>query len=150
MPRDGRPDLEPDPADDSPGLDGRPSHPMIQDWPQMMAVARREVAATVKSLPAPLQEKARLLPVTYEPWPNEDLLEDGIADDTLGLFVGGDYAEGEHEVMPAQIILFLENIREMVEGDETEFRAEVRTTLLHELGHYLGLDENALLDRGLE
>jgi predicted Zn-dependent protease with MMP-like domain len=123
---------------------------MTDAWKQLVALAQREVAATVKSLPAPLREKARLLPVTYERWPNDTLLDDGIADDTLGLFVGGEYAEGEHEVMPAQIILFLENIREMVEGDEAEFRAEVRTTLLHELGHYLGLDEDALFDRGLE
>jgi predicted Zn-dependent protease with MMP-like domain len=123
---------------------------MKDDWKELVAVARREVAATLQSLPAPLREKARLLPVTYEPWPNDALLRDGIADDTLGLFVGGDYAEGEHEVMPAQIILFLDNIRGMVEEDEADFRAEVRTTLLHELGHYLGLDEDALFDRGLE
>ena len=33
--------------------------------------------------------------------------------------------------------------------DETTYRQEVRTTLLHELGHYLGLDEDDLDDRGL-
>src|SRR5512137_84050 len=108
---------------------------MLNDWKQMTALAKREVAATFKSLPAPLQEKARALPVTYEPWPNDALVEDGIEPDTLGLFVGGEYAHGEHEVMPPQIILFLENIADMVDGDEQEFRAEIRTTLLHELGH---------------
>ena len=36
-----------------------------------------------------------------------------------------------------------------VEGDEEEFRFEVRTTLMHELGHYLGLDEEELDERGL-
>jgi predicted Zn-dependent protease with MMP-like domain len=123
---------------------------MIEDWKQMTALARLEVAATLGRLPPPLREKARALPVTYEPWPNAALERDGIEPDTLGLFVGGDYAEGEHAVMPAQIILFLENIAEMVEGDEKEFRLEVRTTLLHELGHYLGLDEDELLERGLE
>jgi len=104
----------------------------------------------LRSLPANLRAKARALPVTYEPWPNDALVDDGIAPDTLGLFVGGEYAEGEHEVMPAQIILFLENIADMVEGDEKEFGSEVRTTLLHELGHYLGLDEDELFNRGLE
>jgi predicted Zn-dependent protease with MMP-like domain len=123
---------------------------MIENWKQMTALARLEVEATVKSLPVPLREPARAIPVTYEPFPNDALVDDGIEPDTLGLFVGGDFVAGEHEVMPAQIILFLENIAEMVEGDEDEFRAEVRTTLLHELGHYLGLDEDALFDRGLE
>ena len=116
----------------------------------MVALAGREVDATLKSLPVPLQAKARALPVTYEPWPSDALIEDGIAPDTLGLFVGGEFAEGEHAVLPAQIILFLENVWDMVEGDEDEFRLEIRTTLLHELGHYLGLDEDELLDRGLE
>ncbi|MBI5383377.1 MAG: metallopeptidase family protein [Verrucomicrobia bacterium] len=123
---------------------------MPDEWDQLVALARREVAATLKSLPAPLREKARALPVTFEPWPNDALVEEGIEPDTLGLFVGGDYAEGEHSVIPSQIILFLENIMDMVEGDEEEFRAELRTTLLHELGHYLGLDEDGLFDRGLE
>jgi len=52
--------------------------------------------------------------------------------------------------MPPQIILFLENLWDFAEGDEEMFREEVATTLLHELGHYLGLDEDDLTDRGLE
>ncbi len=123
---------------------------MIETWQQMVALARAEVEATVRSLPAPLREKARALPVACEPWPNDALVEDGLAPDTLGLLVGGDYGAGEHEVLPRQILLFLENIADMVEDDEQEFRAEVRTTFLHELGHYLGLDEDELFDRGLE
>jgi predicted Zn-dependent protease with MMP-like domain len=30
------------------------------------------------------------------------------------------------------------------------FRNEIRITYLHELGHYLGLDEDDLFERGLE
>jgi predicted Zn-dependent protease with MMP-like domain len=52
--------------------------------------------------------------------------------------------------MPPQIILFLENIWDVAETDEKLFRDEVRTTFLHELGHYLGLDEDDLTERGLE
>jgi predicted Zn-dependent protease with MMP-like domain len=123
---------------------------MTEDWKKLVAVAGREVEATLRSLPIPLRERARKLPVTYEPWPNDALVEDGIAPDTLGLFVGGEFAEDAHVVLPPQIILFLENIVDMVEGDEDEFCAEIRTTLLHELGHYLGLNEDELFDRGLE
>src|SRR5258705_3706004 len=39
----------------------------------------------------------------------------------------------EHVPLPAQIILFLQNIWELAEGDEKIFREEIRTTLLHEL-----------------
>ena len=51
--------------------------------------------------------------------------------------------------LPAQIILFLENIRDAAEGDDAVYQEEIRATLLHELGHYLGLDEADLDERGL-
>jgi len=122
-------------------------------WKQLAALAESEVEATLRNLPAKLRDQARALPVTYEPFPNDDLVEDGIEPDTLGLFVGGEFSEAGHVPIPAQIILFLENIWLMIEeegGGEKEFRHEVRTTLLHELGHYLGLDEGDLEARGLE
>ena len=52
--------------------------------------------------------------------------------------------------LPPQIILFIDNLWDMAEGDENVFRDEVRTTVLHEIGHYFGLDEADLEDRGLE
>jgi predicted Zn-dependent protease with MMP-like domain len=51
---------------------------------------------------------------------------------------------------PPQIFLFLENIWDQAEADEDAFREEVHITYLHELGHYLGLNEDELFDRGLE
>lgn len=126
---------------------------MLPPWKQLAALAESEVEATLAKLPAKLRDQARALPVTYEPFPNEDLVNDGIETDTLGLFVGGEFSEEGHVPIPAQIILFLETIWLMIEdegGGEREFRHEVRTTLLHELGHYLGLDEGDLEERGLE
>ena len=52
--------------------------------------------------------------------------------------------------MPSQIILYLDNIWDEADSDEETFLEEVRTTFLHELGHYLGLDEDGLFDRGLD
>jgi predicted Zn-dependent protease with MMP-like domain len=52
--------------------------------------------------------------------------------------------------LPPQIILFRENIWDQAEQDEEWFLDEVHTTYLHELGHYLGLDEDELIERGLE
>jgi predicted Zn-dependent protease with MMP-like domain len=59
--------------------------------------------------------------------------------------------EGEDlNPLPGQILLFLENIWSYVEGDLERYREEVTVTLLHELGHYLGLDEQDMFDRGLD
>jgi len=104
------------------------------------------------SLPAPLRARAQALPVTFERQPNAAQRRDGVEPDTLGLFVGTEFGceETSSLPLPAQIILYLENIWDVAEADEEAFCEEVRTTYLHELGHYLGLDEDDLFDRGLE
>jgi predicted Zn-dependent protease with MMP-like domain len=114
-------------------------------------VAEEEVAGVIRRLPVDLREQAEGLPVTYEGRPSPGMRKDGIEPDTMGLFVGAEFGD---EVtagadVPPQIILFLDVIREEAEEDEAVFRREVRTTYLHELGHYLGLDEEGLEDRDL-
>jgi len=123
---------------------------MHRDWNKLQELALAEVEATLNGLPAPLREQARKLPVTFEPEPNRDLVADGVEPDTLGLFVGPEFAHEDAVPMPPQIILFLENLWGFAEENEEIFREEVHTTLLHELGHYLGLDEDDLSERGLE
>lgn len=123
---------------------------MSFNWEKLCAVAAGEIEATLEGLPKPLRERAAKLPVTFEPRPNTDLQADGIEPDTLGLFTGAEFVDEAMAPMPPQIILFLENIWEFAEGDEEVFCGEVRTTFLHELGHYLGLDEDDLTGRGLE
>jgi predicted Zn-dependent protease with MMP-like domain len=120
------------------------------DWEKLCALATNEIEATLEDLPKPLRERAAKLPVTLERVPNADLQADGIAPDILGLFTGAEFADEEMIPLPPQIILFLENIWEFAESDEESFCDEVRTTFLHELGHYLGLDEGGLIERGLE
>jgi predicted Zn-dependent protease with MMP-like domain len=120
------------------------------NWKKLCMVASKEVEATLTALPRPLRERAEKLPVTFERQPNAGLQADGIEPDTLGLFTGAEFVEEESVPLPPHIILFLENLRDFAEGDEVTFREEVRTTFLHELGHYLGLDEDELTERGLE
>ncbi|TAK91326.1 MAG: hypothetical protein EPO07_19835 [Verrucomicrobia bacterium] len=120
------------------------------DWEHIKKLALEEVEATLSELPTPLRERARQLPITFERVPNAGLIADGIAPDTLGLFTGAEFAEEGHVPLPPQIILFLENLWDFAEADEDFFCDEVATTLLHELGHYLGLDEDDLYDRGLD
>ena len=117
---------------------------------KICALATKEIEATLAALPEPLRERAEKLPVTFEPVPNAGLQADGIEVDTLGLFAGAELVEAGDIPMPPQIILFLENVWDFAEGDEKVFREEIRATFLHELGHFLGLDEVDLEERGLE
>jgi len=88
--------------------------------------------------------------VLFERQPNTELQADGIEADTLGLFCGAEFLEENDVPIPPQIILFLENIWDVAETNEKQFREELRMTFLHELGHYLGLNEDELTERGLE
>jgi predicted Zn-dependent protease with MMP-like domain len=123
---------------------------MEMNWNKLQELAQAEVEATLVELPAPLREQAQKLPVTFEPFPNAGLQDDGIQADTLGLFTGHEFADGGADVLPPQIILFLENLWDFAEGDAEAFGEEVRTTFLHELGHFFGLDEDDLTERGLD
>jgi len=108
---------------------------MRLDWEKLHARAREEVEATLAALPAPLRERAQALPVTFECRPNAAHRRDGIEPDTLGLFVGPEFAyeETTAEPLPPQIILFLENLWDLAQADEEFFREEAHTTYLHEL-----------------
>src|SRR5688572_12523805 len=111
---------------------------MTPDWSRLQSIAASEVPSTLQSLPRSLRERALKLPVIFEPHPSDALVADGIEPDTLGLFVGPSFQNEEATTfpIPAQIILFLENLWESSAHDEQIFREEIRTTLLHELGHY--------------
>ena len=116
-----------------------------------MEIADAEASALMRSLPASLRDRLAGVAVTFSGHPEADeVVEDGDEENLLGLFIGVPLCEegAEVEVSP-EIRLFVENIRDEADGDETAFRHEVRTTLLHEIGHYLGLDEDGLELRGL-
>lgn len=65
----------------------------------------------------------------------------------LGLFHGVPLTEKStfQTSLPDRIFLYQKNIEAVCSTDE-EIRREIRDTLLHELGHYFGLNEDELRD----
>ena len=116
-------------------------------------IAKTEVAALRLELPREMARRAAEVPVVMLARPTKAMVrDDGIDPDLLGLFVGPNCAEGVEsgDPLPPEILLFLENLWDFADGDEDAFREEVRVTYFHELGHYIGLEEGDLEDRGLE
>lgn len=116
-------------------------------------MAKKAVAELRRELPRVMAARAAEVPVVHLARPTKAMVrEDGLDPDLLGLFVGPSRAEGVEsgDPLPPEILLFLENLWDYAEGDEEIFREEVRVTYFHELGHYLGLEEGELEDRGLE
>jgi predicted Zn-dependent protease with MMP-like domain len=79
----------------------------------------------------------------------EDRPEDGSLD-TLGLYDGvalterGQYGFGE---MPDRIVIFREPLLAIV-ADLDELREEVHVTLVHEIAHFYGIDDEQLHELG--
>lgn len=119
-------------------------------WEQLCEWASGELRLTLNALPELLHTRAKAVALHFEAKPSIELQTDGIEEDTLGLFTGSSWVEEGETPYPPQIILFLENIWNYAGSDKAAFLEEVRTTFLHELGHYLGLDEEDLALRGLE
>jgi predicted Zn-dependent protease with MMP-like domain len=119
---------------------------------RLTELAAATVTATQRALPPALRPLALAVPVHYEAAPHPSVLADGFEPDLLGLFTGSPHGtELDHDLpAPPEILLYLENLWNLADGDEAVFRAETRLTYLHELGHYLGWDEDDLTARGLD
>ena len=114
--------------------------------------ADREVRTLRRKLSPEIARHADGIPVVCFPAPTREMIEEeGIEPDLLGLFVGPalDEAEGLDDPLPPEILLFLENLWDYAEENPGIFREEVRRTYLHELGHYLGLEEDDMASRDL-
>jgi predicted Zn-dependent protease with MMP-like domain len=115
--------------------------------------ADREVRTLRRKLSPEIARHADGIPVVCFPAPTREMVEDeGVEPDLLGLFVGPamDEAEGLDDPLPPEILLFLENLWDYAEEDPEIYREEVRRTYLHELGHYLGLEEDDMAPRDLD
>lgn len=113
----------------------------------------KAVEDTLSRLPEPVQDALGNVAVIIEDYPEEWVVAEGIADPRLlGLFVGpAHHQAGSVESVPdgpARIYLFRWNIERQCRSIE-EVEHEIGVTVLHEVGHYLGLDEEQLHLRGL-
>ncbi|HMR47668.1 MAG TPA: metallopeptidase family protein [Arachnia sp.] len=78
----------------------------------------------------------------------EDEPEDG--SDTLGWYEGTALTERDiygYGELPDRVVLFKGPLSRMCE-DEDDLRDEIEITLVHELGHYHGIDEEQLHNLG--
>jgi predicted Zn-dependent protease with MMP-like domain len=115
-------------------------------------IASSVVTATREKLPPEIRELARAVPVVHQRTPDESVLAEGFEPGLLGLFTGAPHGAESDQVQPEppHILLYLTNLWDYAEEDESVFRVEVRLTYLHELGHYLGWNEDQIADRGLD
>jgi predicted Zn-dependent protease with MMP-like domain len=106
-------------------------------------VFEREVDRVIEGLPEWVLDQVDNLMVVVEDEPNA---EQG---DILGIYEGVSLAErGDYwGALPDRIVIFYRPHLEMRLSD-TELKEEIRKTVLHELGHHLGIDDDRLAELG--
>jgi predicted Zn-dependent protease with MMP-like domain len=107
----------------------------------------------LQELPAKFRRRLVGVPVLVEERPSEALVRERFDPRSLGLFEGPTDAErqiGDVAPTPTRIVLYAANLAAFVDpDDEVELAGEVEVTLLHEIGHYFGLDEAEVEALGL-
>jgi predicted Zn-dependent protease with MMP-like domain len=112
------------------------------------------VAQAIDELPDHIQRLLENVAIVVEDEPTpEQLRDNGMADDetlyglyegTPGVVYGADWAQ-----MPNKISLFRLPLEEDF-ADPIELAEEVRRTVVHELAHHAGLDDQRLHEHGLD
>lgn len=120
----------------------------------LVASARR----ALQELPEDVRARLRDVDIQVMDVPAPELLEgeagsDPLPPTLLGLFMGATLTEqGSTEViapLPTRIFVFQRNIERLVRSEE-ELHDQIRITVWHEVGHFLGLDEDDMHARGLD
>lgn len=121
--------------------------------PHMSEGDMAEVAEqALHELPAAARKLIENVPILIVDLPARDEVEHGLDPRLLGLFAGSAYGEGSSvggAPQLTQILLFRKNLERMA-IDSEDLREQIRITLLHETGHFFGMDEEDLADVGLD
>jgi predicted Zn-dependent protease with MMP-like domain len=119
-------------------------------------LSEAEMAAVAEEALGELPERARKLienvPILVADLPARADVATGLDPRLLGLFSGTSHPDNTSmggQPQLTQILLFRKNL-ERVAADVEELREEIRTTLLHETGHFFGMSEDDLAAVGLE
>lgn len=113
----------------------------------------RLVAEALETLPEEFRSRMANVEVVIADWPTpEDLEEAGLgSEDTLfGLYQGTPLPERGVEappLFPDKITIFQGPLEEWC-ADDAEIRAEIRTTVVHEIAHHFGIGEERLTELG--
>ncbi len=100
----------------------------------------------VEDLPTFFKDRLQSVMIVIQDRPDPKLTEEPDSA-LLGLYHGVPLTERSvlaERFEPDVIYIFQKNIEAIANGDEDEIRRQVRITVIHEIGHHFGLDEDQL------
>lgn len=113
----------------------------------------RVVQRAVKRIPAEIRERMENILISVRKRPSREMLrQSGIppGDIPLGLYIGASLAERSDiypPLYPDTIFIFQEPLEEMCSTKE-ELEEQIEITVVHEIAHFIGLDERRLEELG--
>jgi predicted Zn-dependent protease with MMP-like domain len=115
---------------------------------------RKEVARIVDRLPRQFREQLRNVEFVVEERPSHDLLRaeglDPRHETLYGIYQGvplSDRSSLDPPLLPDKITIFAAPLLEDF-PDPEDLHEEIRLTVLHEIAHYFGMDEEEIEDLG--
>jgi predicted Zn-dependent protease with MMP-like domain len=111
------------------------------------------VHEAIGELPEEFRDRLRNVAIIVEDYPSEELKEqmDLSADDTLfGLYEGVPLTQRgffEQPLYPDRILIFQRALEDECDSPE-ELKEEVKTTIVHEVAHFFGIDDEYLEELG--
>jgi predicted Zn-dependent protease with MMP-like domain len=113
------------------------------------------VSEALQSLPEEFLDGLENVQVDIEEWPTpEDLVAAGLSPKAryslLGLYHGVPLTDRGvfYMAFPDRISIYQKPIEAMAHGDEDRIKEQVRETVIHEVAHYYGIDDERLDELG--
>ena len=111
------------------------------------------VDRAIATIPSPFREALSEVAIVIDDWPSDDqLLDNGLSldDDLYGLYEGVPRTEFQADwlMVPNRITLFRMPLQEDF-PDPDGLAEEVRITVIHELAHHMGIDDDRLEELGI-
>jgi predicted Zn-dependent protease with MMP-like domain len=129
-------------------LDARQARQSRLATPARLERIEQVAYEVLHGLPAPFGERLAHVPVILEARPTPDLVRSGFDPRALGLFEGPTHGDTS-TVAPTRIVLYTHNLLADF-PEQAELEAEIEITLLHEIGHFFGLEEADMERLGLD
>jgi len=120
--------------------------------PEDLELIEAEAERVLRHLPERFRDRLENVPVVLEARPARAIVEEGFDPRALGMFEGPgdrDRKSGEVELAPTRVVLYYANLLASFPDDE-DLALEIEVTILHELAHFFGLDEDEVARLGLE
>lgn len=111
------------------------------------------VDRAIATIPSPFREALVEVAIVIDDWPSDDqLLDNGMSldEELYGLYEGVPRTEWQADwlMVPNRITLFRMPLQEDF-PDADALADEVRTTVIHELAHHMGIDDDRLEELGI-